>query len=86
MLTFKRDKFPAFGLQVRLHQPPAEEKKRLAGDTDVYVGIDVADGTVVACDSVHQALTLSLGIACHSPVDALVHANNKTAFIITRVS
>ena len=30
--------FPVLGLQVQLHQPPAQEKKRLAGDTGVNVG------------------------------------------------
>ena len=44
------------GLQVRLHQPPADEKK-LAGNTEVDVGIEVAVGTLVACNSVYQALT-----------------------------
>ena len=39
------------GLQVQLHQPPAQEKKGPAGDTGVDVGLERAVCTLVACDS-----------------------------------
>ena len=61
-------------------------KKRLAGDTYVDVSIEIAVGTLVACDSVDQALTCRCALACHSPADALVPAANKTASSITGVS
>ena len=51
-----RQAIPTLGLQVRLHQLLAG-KKRLAGDTDADVSVEVAVGTSVACDSVDQALT-----------------------------
>ena len=35
--------FPALGLQVQLHQPPAQEK--LAGDTDADVCVEMLVGT-----------------------------------------
>ena len=81
--------FPALGLQVRLHDPPTQEKRlccTLAGDTDVDVSIVVAVGTLVACNSVAQALTFQWALACRSPADALVLAANKTASGITNVS
>ena len=56
---------------------------RLAGDTDVDVGIEMAISTLVACDRVEQAKTCRWALACRSPVDALVVAANKTAFSIT---
>ena len=34
----------------------------LAGDTDVDVGIEMAFGTLVACDSVNQALICRWGV------------------------
>ena len=46
-------------------------KIRLAGDTNVKVSIAVAVNTWVACDGVDRT--------CHSTVDALVLALNKTA-------
>ena len=66
------------GWQVRL--------KRLAGDTDVDVGIVVAVGTLVACDRVGQTLTCRWTSDCHSPADARMVAANKAAFSITGVA
>ena len=40
-----RETFPALAMQARLHQLPAQEKKRLAGDRDVDVNNAVAVGT-----------------------------------------
>ena len=57
----------------------------MTGDTDVDAGVEMAVGTLVACDSVDQALTCRWVLACHSPADALVLAGNKTASSITSV-
>ena len=65
-----------FAVQVRLHQPPAQEKRlccKVVGETGVDVNIEMAVGAWVACDSIDQALT------CHSTADALVFAVNRTA-------
>ena len=72
------------GLQVCLCQPPG--KPRLAGDTDVDASIEMAVGTLVACDSVDQALTCLWALACQSPTDALMLAANNPAFSIASVS
>ena len=58
----------------------------MAGNTDVDVGTEVAIGTLVASDSVDQALTCRWEPACHSPADALVLAATKAASSITSVS
>ena len=65
---------PVLGLQVRLRQPSAQENMGLAGDTDVDASIEMAVGTLVACDSVDQALTCLWALACRSPVDGVVLA------------
>ena len=80
-----RETFLVLGLQVRLRQPRAKEK-RLAGNTDVDVSIEVAVDTLGACDSFDQVLTCCWAPACHSPADALVLAANKIASSITSVS
>ena len=77
-----REGFLALDLQVRRHQPSTQEQRlgcRLARGTDVDVSVEVAIGTLVACDSVDKALT------CHSAVDAFVLAVKKTASSITNV-
>ena len=59
----------------RLHCPTRSAREhrkiRVGGDTDVDVSIEVAVSTWVACDGVDQT--------CHSIVDALVLAVNKTS-------
>ena len=61
-------------------------KKRLAKRHLRRVGIEVAVGTWVVCDSVDQALTCRWVFACLSPADALVLEANKTASSIRSVS
>ena len=73
------------GLQVQLHQPPAQENQA-DWCTDVDVGIEIAVRTLVARDSVKQALICRWTLTCHSPANALVFAANKTASSITDVS
>ena len=51
--------------------PPG--KTRLAGDTDVDVGIEMAVGTLVACDSVNHALTCRWALACLSRGGQCLH-------------
>ena len=52
----------------RLGSASRSGKQKLAGDTYVDVGIEVAAGTLVPCNSFDQALT------CHSISDSLVLA------------
>ena len=75
------------GLQVRRHPASHPGKTLCCGLAGmcVDVSIEVAVGTLVACDTVNQALTCHWGVACRSPADVLVLAVNKTGSSITSV-
>ena len=61
-------------------------KTEWTGNTDVDIGLEMAVGTLVACDSVDRALTCLWALTCHWPEDALVLAAYNPAFSIACVS
>ena len=66
-------------------RPDALEGPRKNGPA-LHVGLEMAVGTLVACDTVDQMLTCLWAPAWHSPADALVLAAHNPAFDIAGVS